>query len=311
MKYWITGLLMLAVLIIGAVYIFIPASVTVAAVTGIRASEDAAYRLLSREDQWQRWWPHEQADTASSQLFYNGSGYTISKKMFRSLGVTLRKNGRSYNSTLILLPIGRDSFDIEWKAELATGSMPLRRYRSYRSATELEHDLHKLLGTLKSFLEKPKNVYGVPIIETKVTDSIILMGTLTGTTQPTTAEIYGMVRGLQDLANRSNAHTTNYPMLNIDSIGSKIVARVGIPLDREVDVKGTDYVIKRIVLGNILISEVRGGPYTSKNARKQVELYLNDHKRESPAIPYESLVVDRSAEPDTSKWVTRIYYPVY
>jgi hypothetical protein len=100
-------------------------------------------------------------------------------------------------------------------------------------------------------------------------------------------------------------------MLNIDSSGRKVITKIGIPIDREIDVTGTAYEIKRMVLGNILISEVTGGPYTSKNATKQVELYMNDHKRKSPAIPYESLVVDRSAEPDTAKWVTRIYYPVY
>ena len=29
----------------------------------------------------------------------------------------------------------------------------------------------------------------------------------------------------------------------------------------------------------------------------------------SPAIPFESLITNRLEEPDTSKWVTKIYYP--
>ena len=137
------------------------------------------------------------------------------------------------------------------------------------------------------------------------------MATVNGAQTPTVNDIYSVVHKLEALAVKAGAHTTNHPMLNIDSSGRKVITKIGIPIDREIDVTGTAYEIKRMVLGNILISEVTGGPYTSKNARKQVELYMNDHKRKSPAIPYESLVVDRSGEPDTAKWVTRIYYLVY
>ena len=38
--------------------------------------------------------------------------------------------------------------------------------------------------------------------------------------------------------------------------------------------------------------------------------YFLDSKRASPAIPYELMVTDRSAETDTAKWVTRLYYPI-
>jgi hypothetical protein len=62
--------------------------------------------------------------------------------------------------------------------------------------------------------------------------------------------------------------------------------------------------------GNILITEVKGGQNEITNAYKQIQNYVSDYNRSAPAIPFESLVTDRRKEPDSSKWITRIYYPV-
>ena len=43
---------------------------------------------------------------------------------------------------------------------------------------------------------------------------------------------------------------------------------------------------------------------------KQMEQYVSDHKYVRIAIPFQSLVTDRMNEPDSSKWITKIYYPI-
>ena len=62
--------------------------------------------------------------------------------------------------------------------------------------------------------------------------------------------------------------------------------------------------------GNILVTEVKGGKAEINKAYKQIMNYMADHSRTPPAIPFESLVTDRRNEPDSNKWITRIYYPV-
>jgi hypothetical protein len=37
---------------------------------------------------------------------------------------------------------------------------------------------------------------------------------------------------------------------------------------------------------------------------------MSDYQQTAMAIPFESLVTDRSREPDTLKWITNIYVPV-
>jgi hypothetical protein len=43
---------------------------------------------------------------------------------------------------------------------------------------------------------------------------------------------------------------------------------------------------------------------------QQLEYYLNEHRLRPPALPFQSLVTDRLVERDTTKWITRLYYPV-
>jgi hypothetical protein len=59
------------------------------------------------------------------------------------------------------------------------------------------------------------------------------------------------------------------------------------------------------------MTEVRGGDYTVNQALEHLQEYMNDYQRATMAIPFQSWVTDRSAEKDTTKWVTKIYYPVY
>ena len=60
-----------------------------------------------------------------------------------------------------------------------------------------------------------------------------------------------------------------------------------------------------------LVAEIQGGPNKVENQLKEMENYVQDKNRNSPAIPFASLVTDRRKERDTLKWITNIYYPVY
>ena len=60
----------------------------------------------------------------------------------------------------------------------------------------------------------------------------------------------------------------------------------------------------------LLMAEVCGGDWTVSQAIGQLQLFIKDYRMESVAPSFETLVTDRSKEPDTTKWVTRIYFPV-
>ena len=86
---------------------------------------------------------------------------------------------------------------------------------------------------------------------------------------------------------------------------------VAIPINKSLKSEGDIFIRRMLYNGNLLMTEVRGGRNTINNALVQLTNYVRDHQYTSPAIPYESPVTDRIAEPDTTRWVTRIYYPIF
>ena len=53
-----------------------------------------------------------------------------------------------------------------------------------------------------------------------------------------------------------------------------------------------------------------GGNQMIEQGLKQTEKYIRDYRRSIIALPFQSLETDRLKETDSTKWITKIYYPV-
>ena len=120
-----------------------------------------------------------------------------------------------------------------------------------------------------------------------------------------------MISDLKGYIRTQQAMETGFPMLNVTTSDSiHYLTRVALPVNRELPTAG-DIVYKRMLgRGNILVTEVKGGPGRIKEAFGQMKIYMEDYQRSGVAIPFQSIITDRSKEPDTSKWVTKVYFPV-
>ena len=100
-------------------------------------------------------------------------------------------------------------------------------------------------------------------------------------------------------------------MLNIfaDNNGTYFT-KVAFPVDKRLNDVGNIQYRWMLKGGNILVTEVRGGPHKIDEAFSQMQNYLQDHQRTSPAIPFQSLITDRRQEVDTNKWITKLYWPM-
>jgi len=85
---------------------------------------------------------------------------------------------------------------------------------------------------------------------------------------------------------------------------------VAIPTKSDLQSEGK-FQLKKMVLGNILMAEVKGGVHIVMKGENELTNYMDDYKKLSPAIPFQSLITDRQLETDSSKWVTRLYYPIF
>ena len=228
-----------------------------------------------------------------------------------SLLILIKDNNTFSKTSLHFIPIEMDSVKLIWEGRLATSANPIKRLQVYLKSQELKKDWDFLLEKIKTFFSKAENIYDVPIRHQKVVDSILISTYAPSKGYPSIEFIYNLVDQLKSYSARQSAKETGYPMLNISTSDSiNYLTRVAIPVNKKLKSSGNISYKWMLGGGNILSTEVKGGFHSIDKAFKQLENYVNDHNRTAPAIPFQSLVTDRMQERDTSKWITRIYYPV-
>ncbi len=297
------------------IYIFIPAEIKFSKFVILKTNTPVATRFLMDKDKWINWFPNDSIDTltatGSKDTFkFKNYHYTVESAMINRAEISISNDQKSVKTLMALLPIKEDSAVVEWNGAINAGLNPISRIKSYYNAKDIENNMVDILKALQTYLEKKEKVYSVNISLEKVVDTILISTKYISNTYPTTSEIYSLINGLRKYVSEAGAEETNPPMLNIANDSNTYRTMVAIPINKIIHEKGI-YVFKRMFPGKILVAQVSGGEYTAKEALKQIDLYISDNNLSSPAIPFESLITNRSLEPDTTKWITKIYYPIY
>lgn len=297
------------------IYVFIPDKLFISKVNSVKANRNAVFRNLSDKSTWHKWWPPEQFKDTSVRIDdtvfnYKNVDYVVNPKIIDVINLSLTYKGNVINSFINILSLNNDSVAIEWKSELQTNLNPVKKINAYFTSKKIKHDMGDILESLKSFLEKQENIYGLTIKEEKVKDTLLIAMKSISNSYPATSTIYDLIKSLKDYISANGAIETNYPMLHIMQDSGVFKIMVAIPVNKRIP-ENNKFLFKRMVPGRILVTEVKGGRYTRDKALNQLEIYINDNSLSSPAIPFESLVTERSREPDTARWVTKIYYPIY
>jgi len=310
MKKWLIAFLLVLAVTIISIYFLLPSAITVVETTAVKCPEAAVVRYLSDSSRWLKWWPKEKGSDRAS-LTFKGTRYHLSKIMYNAYDILLTDGKDSNTTRIILLPFGRDSVTIKWQASVLAGKSPYKKISNYFSAREKAQQLREILQRFSTYMQDPRNIYGYDLKLTTLTDTTLIATKITTPDYPDTKRIYELVGLLKNYATSNGAKITNYPMLNVRKDANGYLTMVALPLDRELKGEG-DLFTKRMIIikDNTLLLEVHGGIQTVQNAFGELGNYMQDHNYGSPAIPFESLVTDRSMEPDTSKWVTRIFAPI-
>jgi len=306
-------LLLIVVLVITAVYYLIPDTLTVVETARVNCIADAAFRTLSNENAWSEWWPGKTQPSKQSPAGYqlNTTIYTVHQKMMNNLGLLINHNGDSIDSHMSLLNLPNDSCIIKWQCSLTTGRNPFQRIKAYREALALKENMHTVIVAAQAFLNRFDNIYGFTLKEASTKDTALITTKSFSASYPSTAFVYSLIDKLRAFCQKANGTITGIPMLNVtpvDTAGYQVM--VALPIERFL-AAGGDIKSQKMIPGRFIITDVTGGPHTIKQTHLQLLNYFRDYHRTSMAIPFEYLVTDRLQEPDTSKWLTRIYSPVY
>ena len=318
MKKWLWGLALILILSIAGIYILIPGRIIVSAFSAIQCTPNAVFRTLSTEDKWKIWFPQgnraynsTQAE-AKDKFTYKRDTYQITNKFPNTIELLIsEEDGTVIKSSINILQLPENASAIHWQCELVAGLNPISRIFQYVSAQKIKNNMTDLLDYMHSFLEKKENVYGMSIEIASTKDTVLVATKSVLSAYPSTTEIYDLIAVLKNYIAKQKALVTGYPMLNISPLNdNKFEMMVAIPVNRVLEGENNIFP-KRMIPGNFVISQIKGGSYTIIQAEKQMELYFQDNSKVAMAIPFQYLITDRVKEPDTSKWITKLYAPVF
>ncbi len=314
MKKWILLLFILLVIVIGGVCFFVPRSFQITETTSLAVNNKAFARNILEERNWKKWWPTKielKKDGSADVLVFNNKTYSIIEKKLTSAVVAITTNSDTVLSELFFLPLSPDSINLQWAARVSTTANPIDKLQTFFKTNALKKDLHAIIESMQQHYAVETNLYELPIQKDKVQDSTLISTFTITQGYPATGIIYQLVDQLNAYAQKNGAKQSGIPMLNINTADSiSYRTQVALPINKKL--KDSGNIAYRWMLGggNILVTEVKGGPYNINKAFVEMEKYVQDFQRTAPAIPFQSLVTDRRKEPDTSKWITRVYWPV-
>lgn len=309
---WFLGIAIILVTLFVCSIFIIPKQISSQQNLFVPANPKALERNLSNEVTWKKWWPGQIIGTSSKPGYvYKSNFYKIVEKQPGALSISVGNKNSTDSAILFLIPTGPDSILLNCVVKTTPANNPVKRILSYYNHKSLNADIQSILSALKTYYSNPDHLYYINIQHSSVVDSTLLFTSTFSKSYPTYSMIYQTIDHLNKYATLHSAHITGYPMLNVSTTDSiEFITKVALPVDKKLNSSGNISYKWMLGGGNILISEIKGGPATIKTAFMELENYVKDHNLETPAIPFQSLVTNRLNEQDTNTWVTRVYYPI-
>lgn len=297
MKKWLIGILVLLIVLTICVFVSIPRTQALSQSILVPSNADGVSRFISREKDWSKW-----------MTFSDGR---LGRVFAHAVEVRIPAGDTSIGSWITGLPSDHtDTAKIEWRLSLDAGWNPLARIQAYRALGSLKDSIDRSLVSLRDLIGK-EGVYGIDIREATTTDSFLIMKKTAFNAQPTTEELYGLFHEIHAYGTRYGVAKSGNPMVNVTQTAQdQFLVSAALPVDRKVPTT-TEFLSRSLVHGKYLMTEVKGGPWTIGETFRKMQNYVDDHQRTPMAIPFQSLVTDRSMEKDTAQWVTKVYFPIY
>lgn len=295
---------------IGAIYIFIPAKITVSKVVTAKIPVNRVADFFMDKELARKWIVGKETDSCFCDnagtcfcFLDNGSGNII---------VRTQTPGLPQEYGYIYLDRFRfDSAAINWTITYPAVNSPFARVKAYLAARKLKKYIAHFLDRLIAFSADNTRIYGFQPVHEMVKDTLSLSQKKVFDHYPLPQETDTLLQQLRQYILQKGATITRPAMMHVlQTDKERYEVMVALPIDQAIPDAG-NFVIKRMPHGKIISATVTGGMYTVRKSLQQLEQYKMDNVLTSPAIPYQSMVTNRVKEPDTAKWVTVLYYPVF
>lgn len=296
-------------IIIAVVFILLPEKPVIAQDLSIDTSDVIAAKFLTTKTGWDKWWPGNKI--GDTQYGFQDTKIMIDKMTNGSTHLKLQKDNLTFSGEISYFADAEGSIKFKWDAVDETNTRFLSRLTNFFKTRKAENQAAEILLSLKHFLEDERNAYGYKIYLNHAKDTVLLVSACTYPAYPSLQVVYNTVETLKQQADSQGVKQTNFPMLNVTQTDEhEYQVNVALPINKRIIPFQKTSINNIPGGGNLLVADVRGGQNTVNSALAQMKIYMKDHRLVSPAMPFQSLITNRLAQKDTSKWITKIYYPI-
>ncbi|MBE7176844.1 MAG: hypothetical protein INR69_10585 [Mucilaginibacter polytrichastri] len=309
MKRFLWVIFFILILITVLSYALVPGTIGIRHTQKVEVSDSQLQRYLLYPARWAAWWPQknkgEKGFIANGVLFHPQNATSSGIRVDAGSGARIFPTYIEYGVT------GDRQAQIIWTAEIPAGIDPFTRISRYFHARKLSGAIQAGLISAADFLNDEKKVYGVPLRVEQVRDTLVLTARTKSDHYPSVKEYYGLIGKLREVIRRQNAHALDSPMLNVTFLDSSYQVSAGIPVDRNIAGQRDGIFTSKLIRGNILTTTISGGQQQVDAGLQTLKQYMDDHRLISPAIPFQLLLTNRVQQPDSTRWITKIYYPIF
>ena len=296
----------LAILII-AIALF-PSEIKFSMTTTSPIPFDGISRVITNKEKWTNWWPGEIVN--DSTVRFNEEEIDIDIILLNGF----KANSLSYSIDnqieLQCIPTHNAKTNITLNTVYTLSANPLIKAYQYLTISKIKKNHLELLRKITQYFSDIKMIYGFDIKMNRVPNSSYVSIKQDFDHYPNNTELYKMIDEVKAFILSENSKVMNDPILNIVKENSKSYsAMVAVATDKDVLGKGK-FMLKQMMLGNIVVGEVVGGPASIEKCRQAVQFYVSDFRKTSPAISFERMISNRLTT-DSTNWITTINYPVF
>jgi hypothetical protein len=270
---------------------------------------EALNRNISNPSYWTKWWPGKKLN--NSKYSFLEKEILINKIQLNGFEGQAQSRGKQIKINLQALTISSYTSQINLTTQYAFSSNVVTKLIQYVSLLKDKSDFTKFLQQIQVVFSSTEKTYGFNIERQRVPNSSYISVKQSFTHSPTTEEIYSMIQELEKYIASQNSNVANAPIVNIYTDNNKeYEVMVAIATDRDLP-SNTKYSLKNMMLGNIMVAEVKGDRKKIDECIQAMKYYISDYKKSSPAIYFERLITNRLAEKDSTQWITTINYPIF
>jgi ferritin len=302
------SVIVLIVVVIFVVGFFLPREKTFSQTINSPIPFDGISRVIVNKGEWKNWWPGKIIN--DSTVRFNDQTITIHTIFLNGFKASITEGNRKTYLDLQSITTYNAETAITLNTTVHLSSNPFIKVFQYLSASSVETTASQLLDQLKNTLSDVKKVYGFDIKMGKVPNSSYVSVKQDFDHYPDHTELYKMIDEVKTFILSENSKVMNDPILNIVKENDRLyTAMVAVASDKDIPTKGK-FMLKQMMLGNIVVAQVTGGPAAIEKCRQAVQFYVNDFRKTSPAIAFERMISHRLTT-DSTRWVTTINYPVF